>query len=68
VVVCTGYNRVPNHPDLPGLGTFGGGVLHSHTYRNGAPLRGQRVLVVGMGNTGAQVALAARAGDSHLPG
>jgi hypothetical protein len=57
VVVCTGYNRVPNSPDLPGLGTFGGAVLHSRDYRNGAHLRGQRVLVVGMGNTGAEIAL-----------
>jgi hypothetical protein len=57
VVVCTGYNRIPNSPDLPGLGTFEGQVMHSRNYRNGATLRGQRVLVVGMGNTGAEIAL-----------
>lgn len=57
VVVATGYNRVPNEPQLPGLSTFRGEVIHSRTYRNGEPLRGKRVLVVGMGNTGAELAL-----------
>jgi cation diffusion facilitator CzcD-associated flavoprotein CzcO len=57
VVVCTGYSRVPNAPDLPGLRDFRGVVLHSRDYRNGAAFRGERVLVVGMGNTGAEIAL-----------
>jgi lysine/ornithine N-monooxygenase len=55
VVVCTGYNRVPNVPTWPG--DFGGPILHSAAYRNGAPYRGQRVLVVGCGNSGAEIAL-----------
>jgi choline dehydrogenase-like flavoprotein len=57
VVVCTGYNRVPNAPDLPGLCDFQGVVWHSREYRNGAAFGGERVLVVGMGNTGAEIAL-----------
>ena len=57
VVVCTGYNRVPFEPDLPGLDGFRGNVLHSRDYRSGAKFRGQHVLVVGMGNTGAELAL-----------
>jgi cation diffusion facilitator CzcD-associated flavoprotein CzcO len=32
-------------------------VLHSHAYRDATPFAGQRVLVVGMGNTGAEIAL-----------
>ena len=57
VIVSTGYNRIPNLPDLPGLCDFGGVVWHSRDYRNGAPFRGENVLVVGMGNTGAEIAL-----------
>ncbi|WP_375443954.1 flavin-containing monooxygenase [uncultured Fibrella sp.] len=57
LVVCTGYNRVPYQPDVPGLSGFRGIVLHSREYRTGATFKGQRVLVVGMGNTGAELAL-----------
>ena len=57
VIVSTGYNRLPNVPELPGLSTFRGVVWHSRDYRNGAPFRGEDVLVVGMGNTGAEIAL-----------
>jgi len=57
VVVCTGYNRIPFEADLPGLDGFRGLVLHSRDYRTGAKFAGQQVLVVGMGNTGAELAL-----------
>ncbi|MBO0949518.1 flavin-containing monooxygenase [Fibrella forsythiae] len=57
VVVCTGYNRVPYRPDIPGLEGFRGLVVHSRDYKTGAMFRGQRALVVGMGNTGAELAL-----------
>ena len=57
VVVATGYNRVPNVPELPGQRNFGGIIWHSHEYRNGAPFRNENVLIVGMGNTGAEIAL-----------
>ncbi len=55
VVIATGYNRVPFRPTWPG--TFDGLLLHSSEYRNGAPFAGQRVLVVGIGNTGGEIAL-----------
>ena len=57
VVVATGANRRPRAPALPGQGHFGGRVLHSRDYRNAKPFARQRVLVVGMGNTGAEIAL-----------
>jgi cation diffusion facilitator CzcD-associated flavoprotein CzcO len=57
VVVAAGYNRVPNSPDLPGQRNFRGIIWHSYEYRNGAPFRDENVLVVGMGNTGAELAL-----------
>ena len=57
VVVATGYNRVPIKPELPGQRDFRGVIWHSHEYRNGAPFQNENVLIVGMGNTGAEVAL-----------
>lgn len=57
VIVATGYNGVPHRPPLPGLATFAGPVLHSSAYRNARPFAGQKVLVVGCGNSGAEIAL-----------
>jgi cation diffusion facilitator CzcD-associated flavoprotein CzcO len=57
VVVATGYSRVPNPERLPEQERFAGPVLHSASYRNGDAFAGQRVLVVGAGNTGAEIAL-----------
>jgi cation diffusion facilitator CzcD-associated flavoprotein CzcO len=57
VVVATGYNRVANRPDLPGLERFAGSVLHTQDYRNPQPYAGKRTLVVGCGNSGAEIAL-----------
>lgn len=57
VVVASGANARPRRPQLPGEQTYEGTVLHSHAYRDPAPFAGQRVLVVGMGNTGAEIAL-----------
>lgn len=57
VVVASGYNAVPRQPALPGLDHFGGAVLHSRDYRHPRPFQGQRTLVVGCGNSGAEIAL-----------
>lgn len=57
VVVATGVNRVPFRPVFPGEELFHGQIVHSRTYKNADPYRGKRVLVVGMGNTGAEIAL-----------
>ena len=57
VIVATGANAHPRRPALPGEEGYAGTVLHSHAYRDATPFAGQRVLVVGMGNTGAEIAL-----------
>lgn len=57
LVVATGSSRVPCRPSWPGLESFGGRLLHSAEYANGQTFRGQRVLVVGFGNSGAEIAL-----------
>ncbi|MER6615577.1 flavin-containing monooxygenase [Streptomyces xantholiticus] len=57
VVVATGYNHTPHLPDWPGRGTYTGELLHAGDYRNPAPYAGKDVLVVGVGNTGAEIAV-----------
>ncbi|MGN9814652.1 flavin-containing monooxygenase [Streptomyces sp. SD11] len=57
VVVATGYNHTPYVPDWPGRDGYTGELLHAGEYRNPAPYAGQDVLVVGVGNTGAEIAV-----------
>jgi len=57
VVVATGANRRPVRPTWPGLDAFGGTVLHSSEYRNGAAWAGRTVLVVGFGNSACEQAI-----------
>ncbi len=57
VVLATGYNRLPRFPEWADHIDFTGQVIHSDSYQNGSPYSGQKVLVVGMGNTGAEIAL-----------
>jgi putative flavoprotein involved in K+ transport len=56
VVVATGHNGVPFVPDWPGRGAFTGELIHSSEYMNPEPYRGRDVLVVGAGNSGAEIA------------
>ena len=57
LVVATGVNAEPVEPSWPGLDAFPGDVLHASRYRNGAPWRGRDVLVVGLGNSGGEIAI-----------
>ena len=57
VVMAAGLNRLPNPERLPDQERFRGAVIHSRDYRNADRFAGQRVLVVGAGNTGAEIAL-----------
>ncbi|MFF6828128.1 NAD(P)-binding domain-containing protein [Streptomyces longwoodensis] len=57
VVVATGFNHTPRVPDWPGRDTYTGEFLHASAYRDGAPYAGRDVLVVGVGNTGAEIAV-----------
>ena len=54
VIVATGHHWDKRWPHFPG--EFNGTVIHSRDYRTPEPFRGQRVLVVGIGNTGVDVA------------
>ncbi|MEU8434960.1 NAD(P)/FAD-dependent oxidoreductase [Streptomyces sp. NPDC029216] len=57
VVVATGFNHTPHLPDWPGADTYTGRLLHASGYREPSPYAGQDVLVVGVGNTGAEIAV-----------
>jgi cation diffusion facilitator CzcD-associated flavoprotein CzcO len=57
VVVATGYNHTPVLPNWPGRDSFEGELVHGQDYRNPEPYRGRDVLVVGSGNTGAEIAV-----------
>jgi cation diffusion facilitator CzcD-associated flavoprotein CzcO len=57
VVVATGIADAPYRPSWPGLELYRGAVVHSSEYRNPAPYQGKRVLVVGFGNSGGEIAL-----------
>lgn len=57
VVVATGENGDPYMPNFFGEENFTGEISHSMTYRSGAKYEGKKVLVVGVGNTGMEIAL-----------
>ena len=65
VVVATGHNHTPRLPDWPGKAGFTGELTHSSGYRNPAPFRGRDVLVVGAGNSGAEIAADLVEGGAH---
>ena len=57
VVVASGYNAVPALPDWQGDEPFRGVLMHSSQYRDGAGFQGMRAVVVGIGNSGADIAV-----------
>lgn len=54
VVVATGHQSVPRHP--PQIAQFTGAYTHAHGYRVPEPYVGKRVLVIGPGNSGVDIA------------
>jgi len=57
VAVATAINRVPSTPTVPEREAFAGEVLHSADYRNAERFRGASALIVGSGNSAAEIAL-----------
>lgn len=54
VIICNGHNWDPKYPEYPG--TFTGVQLHSSEYKTPDVLEGKRVLVIGAGNSGCDIA------------
>ncbi|XP_055275625.1 dimethylaniline monooxygenase [N-oxide-forming] 4 isoform X1 [Moschus berezovskii] len=59
VMVCTGHFLNPRLPleSFPGIHKFKGQILHSQEYKIPAGFQGKRVLVIGLGNTGGDIAV-----------
>ena len=57
VVLATGRYHTPDVPPWPGLDGFTGELVHSGDFCNAWPYRGRDVLVVGAGNSAADIAV-----------
>ena len=57
LVIAAGNAREPFVPEWKGKKLFKGKIIHSSEYKNGEPLKGQNVLVVGFGNSGGEIAI-----------
>ncbi|XP_023139610.2 flavin-containing monooxygenase 5-like isoform X2 [Amphiprion ocellaris] len=59
VIVCTGHFTQPHLPltDFPGIESFQGRYFHSWDYRSAEGLEGKRVVVIGIGNSGGDIAV-----------
>jgi putative flavoprotein involved in K+ transport len=67
VVLATGLNRATVIPSWPGVESFTGTLIHAASYRNATAYRGRDVLVVGVGNSGAEIAAdLAESGAGHV--
>lgn len=58
LIMATGPNNNPNYPDVKGLDRFQGPVMHSARWDNSVDLTGKKVVLVGTGCSGIQVATA----------
>ena len=56
IVMATGVSGIPNIPAIPTLDAFAGTVMHSSQYQDGDAWAGKRVLVIGTGNSGHDIA------------
>jgi putative flavoprotein involved in K+ transport len=56
LIFATGVSSIPSYPDLPGLSDFAGTVVHSGDFADAARWKGRKVLVLGTGTSGHDVA------------
>jgi putative flavoprotein involved in K+ transport len=56
IVMATSVSGTPNIPQIPTLERFGGTVLHSSDFANGAAWRDRQVLVLGTGTSAHDIA------------
>jgi hypothetical protein len=58
LVLATGIFNAPRMPEIDGLESFTGQVIHSQQYQRPQDFKNKRVLVIGTGNSGAEIAVA----------
>lgn len=56
VAICNGHFANPRVPQLEGMSSFSGKILHSHNYREPKAFKGQRVAVFGISASGVDIA------------
>ncbi len=56
VIVASGGFATPYIPEIEGMDGFSGEISHAYSYKNPAPFLNKKVLVVGGGNSGVQIA------------
>lgn len=56
VAVCSGPFQAPDRTSVPQIDRFAGEVIHSSSYRNNERFVGKRVLIVGLAESGADLA------------
>lgn len=66
VVAATGALHHPHIPDIPGLSSFAGTVVHTAEWDSGVRTAGRRVAVVGTGSSGIQVVSALQPEAAHI--
>jgi cation diffusion facilitator CzcD-associated flavoprotein CzcO len=57
IVFANGVSSYPLIPEIPGIDTFKGEVVHSEGIDSGAPYAGKRAIVIGTGSSGNDLAL-----------
>lgn len=55
VITATGVLHHPTYPDIPGREDFEGDAFHTSRWKDGLPLKGKRVGVIGTGSTATQI-------------
>jgi cation diffusion facilitator CzcD-associated flavoprotein CzcO len=66
LVFATGFNRLPVMPEVPGADEFEGYISHSAEYRGSTQFKGKKVLVVGTGSSGMDLAKDAVDGGAEV--
>lgn len=56
LVICIGHYSTPNIPKIKGQNRFQGRCIHSHDYRTKHPYKNKKVLVLGGGSSGTDIA------------
>ncbi|XP_060088582.1 flavin-containing monooxygenase 3-like [Heteronotia binoei] len=59
VMVCSGHHVYPNNPanEYTGIEKFKGKYFHSREYKGPEKFKGKKVLVIGLGNSGSDIAV-----------
>lgn len=66
VIAATGVLHHPFTPNIPGLDTFGGDVVHTARWDDDIVTEGRRIAVIGTGSTGVQIVSALQRKAAHI--